>query len=343
MCLRLFSRSSHPNPSNFPTFSFHFLWLIVVPILFLVAPEAAFAQGAIRILSHQFDPDDITIGTPIRLRLQIEADKSLHIYLDPMKINEQEHLERDKPQVRQITSDGLPIGKVRYEAIYPLRAFTTGTHTLLPITIKYTGADGDTGSIQTPAYLFEVRSVKSPGTTELKGIKGPWSAPPNWFLYISVVLLLIIIVGMVGLLYLRKRAKPIDLQSEVASQRQPHEIAYEQLGRIEGMNWIAQGKMKGYHTEISHVMRQYIAARYHIPALELTTEELLDRLQPEEMPRERVQQFFTNCDLVKFARYSPTKPEAHERMEEARRIVDETKQSRIGQDGEQEGEINEDL
>ncbi len=343
MCLRLFSRSSHPNPPDLPSFPSFLLWLIVVPILFLAVPEAVFAQEAIRILSHRFDPDDITIGTPVQLRLQIEADESLHIYLDPMTVSEQEHLEGDKPQVKHIRSEDVPIGKVRYEAIYPLRAFTTGTHTLPPITIKYTGADGDTGSIQTPAYLFEVRSVKSPGTTELKGIKGPWSAPPNWFLYISVVLLLIIIVGAVGLLYLRKRAKPVDLQSEVVSQRQPHEIAYERLGWIEGMNWIAQGKMKVYHTEISHVLRQYIAARYHIPALELTTEELLDRLQTEDTPRERVQQFFTNCDLVKFARYGPTKPEAHERMEEARRIVDETKQSRIGQEREQEGKIDENL
>lgn len=343
MCLRFFSRASQLNLPNFPTFSFHFLWLIVVPTLFLVVPGAVFAQGAIRILSHQFDPDDITIGTPIQLRLQIEVNENLHIFLDSIEVGEQEHLEADKPQVKQIKSEDMPVGKVRYEAIYPLRAFTLGTHTLPPITIKYTGADGETGNIQTPAYLFEVLSVKSPGTTELKGIKGPWSAPPNWFLYILVVLLLIIVVGAVVLLYLRKRAKPIDLQSEVVSQRQPHEIAYEQLGRIQGMNWIAQGKMKVYHTEISHVIRQYIAARYHIPALELTTEELLDRLQAEDMPRERVQRFFTNCDLVKFARYSPTKPEAHERMEDARRIVDETKQSGIGLDGEQEGEINENL
>lgn len=343
MCLRFFSRSSHPNPPDRRSFPSFLLWLTAVLTLFLVVSEAVFAQGAIRILSHQFDPDHITIGTPIQLRLQIEANESLHIFLDSIEVSEQEHIEADEPQAKQIESKDMPIGKVRYEAIYPLRAFTIGTHALPPITIKYTGADGDTGSIETPAYLFEVRSVKSPGTTELKGIKGPWSAPPNWFLYILVVFLLIVIVGAVALLYLRKRAKPIDLQSAVVSQRQPHEIAYEQLGRIEGMNWITQGKMKVYHTEISHVMRQYIAARYHIPALELTTAELLDRLQTEDTPREQVQRFFTNCDLVKFARYSPTKPETHERMEEARRIVDETKQSWVSEGEEQKNKIREDM
>jgi hypothetical protein len=317
--------------------------LIVIPALLLAVPEEVSAQEAIRILSHQFEPDTITIGDPVQLCLQIEADESLHIYLDPMEVSEQEHLEADKPQVKHIRSEDTPTGKARYEVTYPLRAFAIGTHTLSPITIKYTGADGDNGGIQTPAYLFEVQSVKPPSATEMKEIKGPWSVSPNWFLYILAALLVIVTVGVLVFLYLRKRAKPVEVQSEMVSQRQPHAIAYEQLNRIEGMNWVAQREMKIYHTEISQVIRQYIAARYHIPALELTTQELLDRLRSEDVPSELVQRLMTNCDLVKFARYSPAKPEAHERLEEARRVVDEMRQLWIGQDGEQEGEIDENL
>ena len=340
---RFFPSSFH---SNFPAFqpsSLRLLWLAFASFFLLLFPQGAFAQDAIHILSHDFDPDDITIGDPVRLRLRIEADVNLHIYLDPIDHSEQEHLEVDKPQVERTKSESPPPGKVRYEVIYPLRAFTIGKHTLPPITIKYTDTDGNSGSIQTPPYLFEVRAVKPSGATEIKGIKGPWSTPPNWLLYILVAFLAIIAIGATIFVYLRKQAKPADLQSETGHQRQPHEIAYEQLNRIEGMNWVAQGEMKVYHTEISHVIRQYIAARYHIPALELTTQELLDRLQPEGIPKELVQQFFTNCDLVKFAQYSPTKPEAHERMEEARRIVDETKQFWVGMGEEQESAIREDL
>ena len=343
MYLRLFSRSSPLHPPCLPSLPVCLLCFIVVPALLFLISKGASAQDVIRILSHRFDPDTITIGDPVQLRLWIEADADLHIYLDPIEGSEQENIEIGKPEVKEIRSEDTPRGKVRYEMTYPLRGFAIGRHNLPSITIKYTDVDGNNGSIQTPAYRFEVQSVKPPGATEMKEIKGPWSVPPNWFLYILVVLLLIVIVGALVFLYLRKRAKPIDLQSEVVSQRQPHEIAYEQLGRIEGMNWIAQGEMKVYHTEISHVIRQYIAARYRIPALELTTQELLDRLQFENIPRERIRHFFTNCDLVKFARYSPTKPEAHERMEEAHRIVDETKQLWIGQGGEQGGEVDENL
>ncbi len=341
--LRFFPLLPCSSSPVIPPFPARFLRLIIAPVLLLVPLEGAFAQEAIRILSHQFNPDDITVGDRVQLRLRIEVDENLHIYLDPIDSSKHEHLEVDKPQVKRIESESLPTGKARYEVTYPLRAFTTGTHTLPSITIKYTGGDGDSGSIQTPAYLFEVRAVKPPGATEMKGIKGPWSVPPNWFLLTLVVFLVIIVVGVLAFFYFRKWAQPIESQSEVLPQRQPHEIAYEQLNRIEGMNWVAQGEMKIYHTEISHAIRQYLAARYHIPALELTTQELLDRLQPEDIPKELVRQFFTNCDLVKFARYNPTKPEAHGQIEEARRIVDETKQFWRGKDEEQESEIDANL
>ena len=331
------------NPLVFQPFSSHLLSLIIASVLWFLTLEGVFAQEAIRILSRRFDPEDITIGDPVQLRLQIEADENLHIYLDPIDISEHKHLEVGKSEIKQIKSESLPTGKAHYEVTYPLRAFAIGAHTLSPITIKYTDTDGNSGSIQTPTYLFEVRSVKFPSATEMKGIKGPWSVPPNWLLYILVVFLVIVVISALVFLYLHRRAKSVDPQSEVVPQRQPHEIAYEQLNRIEGMNWVAQGEMKVYHTEISHVIRQYIAARYHIPALELTTQELLDRVRPEDIPKDLVQQFFTNCDWVKFARYSPTKPEAHERMEEARRIVDETKQFWVGVDEESESEIRDDL
>ena len=340
---RFFPLLPHSSPPVFQSFSSHLLWFIVASALLLLSLAAGSAQEAIHILSHDFDSDDITIGDPVQLRLRIEADENLHIYLDPIDRSEHEHLEVDKPQVERIESESTPTGKSHYEITYPLRAFAVGKHTLPSIIIKYTDADGNGGSIQTPAYLFEVRAVKPPSDTEMKGIKGPWSVPPNWLFYMLAAFLVIVAIGAISFVYLRKRAKPMDLQPDVLPQRRPHEIAYEQLNRIEGLNWVAQGEMKIYHTEISHVIRQYIAARYHIPALELTSQELLDRLQSEDIPEELVRQFFTDCDLVKFARYSPTKPEAHERMKEARRIVDETKEVWVGVGEEQESEIRKNL
>ena len=342
MSLWFFPLLSHSNLPIFRSFSLRLLWLIIVCLLLLLFLGGVFAQDAIHILSHEFDPEDITIGDPVQLRIRIEADEHLHIYLDPINDSEHEHLEVDKPQVKRIKAEDTPTGKAHYEVTYPLRAYAIGVHTLPSITIEYTDTDGNSGSIQTPAYLFEVRAVKPPSATEIKEIKDPLPVPPNWFLYILALCLLIVAIILLVFFYVRRRAKSIDLQPEIVPQRQPHETAYEQLKRIEGMNLVAQGEMKIYYTEISLIIRQYIAARYHTPALEMTTQELLDRLQPENIPIELVSHFLTNCDLVKFARYSPMKPEAHERMEEARRIVDETEQFWVGRGEGQESEIRED-
>ncbi len=320
---------AHALLPTFHPFSLLSVWLTAIFVLSLLFFESAFAQEGIRILSHEFDPDDITVGDAVQLRLLIEADENLHIYLDAIDLSNHQHLEVDKPQVKRIKPERPIIGKALYEVTYLLRAFAPGTHTLPPITIEYTDTNANNASLQTPAYSFEVRSVKPPDVTEMKDIKPPFPAPHSLLPYILATLLIIMVVGGLIFFYVRKRAKPIHPQPEVQPQRPSHEIAYEQLNRIEALNLITQGKMKVYHTEISQAIRQYIAVRYNIPALELTTEDLLVCLGHEDIQDEHlslIQDFFANCDVVKFARYHPTKPEAHERMDEARRIVDATKE-----------------
>ena len=195
MYLRFFPLLPHSSSPIFPLFSSCLLCCIVTFALLLSSSRELSAQEIVRILSHDSDPNDITIGDPVQLRLRIEADEKLHIHLNPIDLSEHEHLEADKPQVKRIESESPLTGKTYYEVTYPLRAFSIGKHTLPPITIKYTNADGDSGSIQTPAYLFEVLPVKPAGATEMKGIKGPWSVPPNWLVYILAALLVIVTIG----------------------------------------------------------------------------------------------------------------------------------------------------
>ena len=58
----------------------------------------------------------------------------------------------------------------------------------------------------------------------------------------------------------------------------PHEVAYEKLAAIETSDWLQRGDMETYHTQIAYVLRQYINARYQIPALELTTTDVLQAM-----------------------------------------------------------------
>ena len=105
-------------------------------------------------------------------------------------------------------------------------------------------------------------------------------------------------------------------------------MKYEKLAAIEASDWLKCGDMETYHTQIAYVLRQYINARYRIPALELTTTGLLHAMLRAEIATlyvERTQQLLAHCDMVKFATYQPELSEASTRIADARWIVDETK------------------
>ena len=307
---------------------FRFLRIFGVPVLLhLFVVAGTLAQQAIRLQSYEFDPTYITVGDPIQLRLLIEADENLQLHPEPLDLSNLAHIEVQPPQVKRIKPEKSVAGKASYEVTYPLRAFVPGKQALPSITIKTIAPYESKALIQTPVYSFEVQSVKPAGATGMKSIKPPLSPAPNPLVYILMALLISAIVGILIFLYLRKRSQATDLPIEVPPQHPLHEIAYERLKAIEEMHLVAQGKMKVYHTEIAQVIRQYIEAQYNIPALELTTADLLAYLSHEGIEEgsfNQIRNFFADCNLVKFASYQPSKPEAHVRMEEAYRIIDVT-------------------
>ena len=173
--------------------------------------------------------------------------------------------------------------------------------------------------------LPQILLQTSPNAQSLRDIKPPLDVPPNYLPYILLsVFIFAIFVGIVWL-YLRKRHQTeVSPPTEELITRPPHEIALEELKSLDG----ASCDMETYHTRISFVIREYIAERYQIPALELTTTGLLHQMTREQIGDlyvEHIQQFLTNCDKVKFTKYQPERSEADARMVEARWFVEETK------------------
>lgn len=300
--------------------------------LFLLS---GFAYGRIRIYSHTFDPAELMVGDVFHLRLLIEVDATLQLELNSMDAGELQYIEAKTPEAKQVNArklglkDAIPKGKVFYELSYPLQAFAPGTHTLPSVTIGYTHTDGEQATIQTPAYTFEVRSVNPLNAQTLKNIKPPRPVPIHPGLHLLATLLVIIIAAST-FLYLRRRARVTPPVIETPPQRPPHEVAFERLMQIAEKNLVAQGQLKTYHTQLSQVIRQYLNDRYHIPALELTTDDLLESLKREDIQETHlhpIQGLLTACNLVKYAKHAPSESEARERMAEAQRIIDVTKET----------------
>ena len=167
------------------------------------------------------------------------------------------------------------------------------------------------------------------GGQNLRDIKPPLETPQSLLPYfISGT----VILGFAAALLwhtLQKRRQP--LSTPVTDENETplaHEVAYEKLSTIEASDWLQRGDMETYHTQIAYVLRQYINARYQIPALALTTTGLRQAMLRAEIAAphvERTRQLLVSCDMVKFATYQPELTEASARIADARWIVDETK------------------
>ena len=165
----------------------------------------------------------------------------------------------------------------------------------------------------------------------LRDIKPPLEVAQSVLLYFIGAATILGFIAVSAWVYFRKRlqAAPVSEDAEI-DRPLPHEVAYRQLTEIETSDLLKRGDLEAYHTQIAYVLREYISARYRIPALELTTTALLHALMRAQIANEcveRVRQLLANCDKVKFATYQPELSEASARVTDARWIVDETKVS----------------
>ncbi len=104
--------------------------------------------------------------------------------------------------------------------------------------------------------------------------------------------------------------------------------ALEELG--EKKLWQG-GQFKLFHTELTDILRRYIEDRYKVPAMECTTDEILEELLELTMTQKssynNLKEVLQMADLVKFAKYEPLPDENQMVYMNARLFVEQTKES----------------
>lgn len=240
----------------------------------------------------------------------------------------------------------LDDGKKKQVFSMVLAPFKAGKLELKPITIVYThprrsGAAGvDDSDVDKTPLVSEVTT--KPITLEVKSVLAnepspdlKSEAPPvqvkeeNRTLKIALIVIGAVIAGiLIGfLLFLlwkkRKRApKP------PPPPRPAHEIALEKLRGLEVSPMRDEERFTDFYFGVSEAVREYLGNRYGFDSLEMTTTELLatmKRVAPVDLSFTELEDFSHECDLVKFAKYKPTREEADTILENAFSIVEKSK------------------
>ncbi|HHM21687.1 MAG TPA: hypothetical protein ENJ20_06645 [Bacteroidetes bacterium] len=107
-----------------------------------------------------------------------------------------------------------------------------------------------------------------------------------------------------------------------------HLVALRQLEALRQKKCWQQGQIKEYHTQLTHIIRQYLENRYGIQALEQTTDEILEQMRGLGIDSgilEKTRSVLQTADLVKFAKAQPPVRFHDEAMTFAEEFVRATK------------------
>jgi len=160
---------------------------------------------------------------------------------------------------------------------------------------------------------------------DIRDIKPPLSYGFNYWAVLLFLIILIVITALGW--YLVTRLKKSKQQPIVI--RPPHEVALKRLSELKRKDFIKKGLIKEFYIELSDIVRRYIEARFSFRAPEMTTEEFLSSLKYSSIlsqnEKELLGEFLVRCDLVKFAKYSPSLSEIELSLNSAEDFIIKTK------------------
>lgn len=216
-------------------------------------------------------------------------------------------------------------GRLRQSFVVRLTTFEPGD-TVIPA-IPFHGTSSADGIVAaTQPIPVTITTIEMAEEAELKDIKPPLSA--DWtFEDVIPWLVLAGVVAVLGLgwwYFIRKKEKakagPVSARPVLPA----HELALMALREVEDKRLWQQGKVKQYYSEVTEIIRRFFEARFGIIALELTSDEILDRLKgipAAQAELKSINTLLLTADLVKFAKYEPTMAEHEAELQIAYSIV----------------------
>ncbi len=277
-------------------------------------------------VSASADPTRATVSEEITFTLKAVYDKGLTISMPEIgtQLAGLRIVDFGEDGPREIDT------RLEHSRWYRLRADISGTYIIPSHTVTVTHAGGSTQEIQTPQIFLEIASSGSkedPAMTDIHDIKPLHKARRNLrpaILWGSVGIALAGLAAGIRM-YLKRRSA-----ARLTPPRPAHEVALEEIAQLKKDDLVGRGIVSEHYFRLSDIFRRYLENRFHIPAVEQTTQELLPVLTTvdgiDRESRNISRTFLLHSDLIKFARLVPSAEEVDSSYEQVVAVIDKTKQ-----------------
>jgi len=209
---------------------------------------------------------------------------------------------------------------------YALTSFDSGSYVLPGQTVFIRNKKFLTDSIIIDVATVAVDTIKQPMYTIKKIRNEPYTFgdifSEYWWL-----LVLLIVIAVILYFVLRDKVKHYERINRIP----PFDLAKQRLKELDSKKLLEENKIKLYYVELTDIVRTFIEREMNIPALESTTDELLETITdfnsssnlniPEETII-KLQKLLQEADLVKFAKSKPLIDEIETHRSSAEVIID---------------------
>ncbi len=303
--------------------------LIVLNVLF-----AGSLQAQQAVIKATIDSTSILIGEQTMIRLEVAGNKNKHLQLPVYSPSDTiikgiEVLEMFKPDTTDLGNQRIKINQNYMvtsfdSALYLIPSFkvisgddTTYSNTL---GLKVTSMDVDTIT----AKFVPIKDVINPKFVITDWI--PNIISDHWYWWLAGLLAIIAAAFVLYRIYSKKSLIPFKKEEPLLP---PHVRAINSLDAIKTEKLWQKGKVKEYHSMITDILRTYIEERFNIPAMEMTSGEILTRIRrisETDSVYENLKQILQLADFVKFAKYQPLSDENELSLINSYLFVNQTKE-----------------
>lgn len=293
----------------------HYLFFIVLLMCFAgVSQERP-------IVKAKADTTKIRIGEQINYQIVIE-NADIGVQFPELELDSLSRIE---------IVESKPIDTLKEKLIrkYVLTSFDSGRYTIPPQRIRIWSQEYLTDSIVVDVATVAVDTTKQ-AMFPIKAIQNEPYTFNDFKKYLWWLLGALLLIA-IALYFVFRKKKTLE---EIEAAIPPYELALKKLKELDAKELWQKNKVKQYYVELTDIVRTYIERELNIPALESTTDELIETItdfnvsSSMDIPKETVDKLnklLKDGDLVKFAKFKPLINEIELHRQDAGKVIDNLK------------------
>ena len=281
------------------------------------------------VVEQTVDSVGILIGEQAHLRLEVTMPKGARLEWPTLQPNR--YVTPGVEVVAEADGKTVETGKGQQKAcrVYTITSFDESLYALPALPVKVNGKTYRGGTSALKVITVDVDTLHPNQYYPPKDVQDNPFLWSEWrpFLWLSVLTLALAL--LVFYLFVRLREnKPIITKLRIVRHVPAHQRALSAIEKIKAERMQQSEDQKAYYTQLTDTLRKYIQERFGFNAMEMTSSEIIGRLQEngDKKMLDELRELFTTADLVKFAKYSTLINENDLNLVNAVNFIDETKQ-----------------